>query len=93
MQPFVMLSSTNSKTVGSAHPRVDITIEFNTLHCPFLPIKEIITDIKEMAKGMMREFYRRNHGVKPERILFYRDGVSEGQFQSVSVGNMYLLFV
>jgi eukaryotic translation initiation factor 2C len=45
--------------------------------------KEIITDMKEMVKGMMKAFYRTNHGVKPERILFYRDGVSEGQFQTV----------
>lgn len=53
----------------------------------FSPIKEIITDIKEMVKGMMKEFYRKNNQAKPGRILFYRDGVSEGQFQSVSVGS------
>ena len=47
--------------------------------------QEIITDMKEMVKGMMRAFYRANNGVKPEHILFYRDGVSEGQFQTVSV--------
>lgn len=54
--------------------------------------QEIITDIKEMVIGKMKEFYRRNHGVKPERILFYRDGVSEGQFQSVSVGSNSKVF-
>ena len=48
-------------------------------------IQEIITDMKEMVKGMMKAFYQTNHGVKPEHILFYRDGVSEGQFQTVSV--------
>ena len=47
--------------------------------------QEIITDMKEMVKGMMRAFYRANNRVKPEHILFYRDGVSEGQFQTVSV--------
>ena len=33
---------------------------------------------------MMLEFYRKNFKKKPEKIVFYRDGVSEGQFQSVS---------
>ena len=47
--------------------------------------QEIITDMKEMVKGMMRAFYGANHGVKPEHFFFYRDGVSEGQFQTVSV--------
>ena len=64
-------------------------------------MQEIITDMKEMVKGMMKAFYRTNHGVKPERILFYRDGVSEGQFQTVSVvfcdvhnnNNIYLVCV
>ena len=35
-------------------------------------------------KGMMKAFYQTNRA-KPEHILFYRDGVSEGQFQTVSV--------
>ncbi|CAL1404119.1 unnamed protein product [Linum trigynum] len=36
--------------------------------------------------GMIRELliaFRRSTGVKPDRILFYRDGVSEGQFSQV----------
>ena len=47
-------------------------------------LQEIITDMKTMVKDMMRAFYHTNHGVKPEHILFYRDGVSEGQFRAVS---------
>lgn len=38
-----------------------------------------------MVKGMLIEFYKNNNRIKPEHILFYRDGVSEGQFQKVSV--------
>jgi len=30
------------------------------------------------------EFYKSNNGKKPESIVFYRDGVSEGQFDHVS---------
>ena len=29
------------------------------------------------------EFYRATKGKKPEALVFYRDGVSEGQFQQV----------
>lgn len=31
----------------------------------------------------MIEFHRSTKGLKPESILFYRDGVSEGQFSQV----------
>lgn len=45
--------------------------------------QEIIAEMKEMVKGLLREFYHTNNRRKPERIVFYRDGVSEGQFQEV----------
>ena len=44
--------------------------------------QEIIAEMKEMVKGLLVEFYR-SIRCKPERIVFYRDGVSEGQFQEV----------
>ena len=37
-------------------------------------------------KDMLRAFWRKNNQIKPEHILFYRDGVSDGQFQEVSDG-------
>jgi len=40
---------------------------------------EIIQDIKSMMKELLVAFYK-STGTKPERILFYRDGISEGQF-------------
>ncbi|CAN8003154.1 unnamed protein product [Ixodes hexagonus] len=43
---------------------------------------EIIKDLKDMMKDMLKAFYRATKH-KPERILFYRDGVSEGQFMEV----------
>lgn len=49
----------------------------------FLSPKEIIVDMKEMVKDMLIKFYRTNRQAKPERIIFYRDGVSEGQFKQV----------
>ncbi|CAG8466663.1 9415_t:CDS:10 [Ambispora leptoticha] len=43
---------------------------------------EIIADLSSMVKELLRIFYQ-TCGRKPERILFYRDGVSEGQFRAV----------
>ena len=43
---------------------------------------ETIVDIGGMCKELLRAFFH-STGKKPERILFYRDGVSEGQFSHV----------
>lgn len=45
--------------------------------------KEIIVDMEEMVLDMLRAFYAANRQAKPHRIIFYRDGVSEGQFKQV----------
>ncbi|CAG8510781.1 5078_t:CDS:10 [Acaulospora morrowiae] len=44
---------------------------------------ETIEDIENMMKDLLEQFRRRNDGALPEQIIFYRDGVSEGQFQTV----------
>ena len=46
---------------------------------------EIIADLELLALAMLKQFYRSTGGVKPARIIFYRDGVSEGQFKQVMV--------
>lgn len=46
------------------------------------PKLEIIEDFKEICKEHLKVFAR-NNGAYPERILYYRDGVSEGQFDQV----------
>ncbi|GBB98146.1 hypothetical protein RclHR1_03150009 [Rhizophagus clarus] len=48
---------------------------------------EIISDLANMVKDMLKTFYHTS-GKKPERILFYRDGVSEGQFEQVLNGEI-----
>lgn len=45
--------------------------------------QEIIQDLKGMAINLLKRFYNATRGKKPEKILFYRDGVSEGQFEHV----------
>jgi hypothetical protein len=44
--------------------------------------QEVIGDLSEMVKELLKTFYQ-TCGRKPERILFYRDGVSESQFSIV----------
>ena len=39
-------------------------------------------DFKGMVQELLQEFYR-NTKKRPERIIVYRDGVSEGQFDAV----------
>jgi eukaryotic translation initiation factor 2C len=45
--------------------------------------EEIIVNLSDMVKELLMGFYRSTGGRKPEKILFYRDGVSEGQFAAV----------
>ena len=44
--------------------------------------QEIITELASMVREMLIQFYQSTR-FKPHRIIFYRDGVSEGQFQQV----------
>ncbi|KAF5277711.1 hypothetical protein FQR65_LT03691 [Abscondita terminalis] len=44
--------------------------------------QEIITDLANIVREHLMFFYRKNKS-KPERIIFFRDGVSEGQFEVV----------
>ena len=44
--------------------------------------KEIITDLNQMTYLLIMSFQKRNN-ILPSRIVFYRDGVDEGQFQNV----------
>ncbi|KMT01790.1 hypothetical protein BVRB_9g210720 [Beta vulgaris subsp. vulgaris] len=45
--------------------------------------KEIIHDLFIMVKELLESFQKSNEGNLPLRIIFYRDGVSEGEFLNV----------
>lgn len=44
--------------------------------------QEIIQELASMVKELLIQFYKSTR-FKPTRIIFYRDGVSEGQFQTI----------
>ncbi|KAF8791224.1 Protein argonaute-3 like protein [Argiope bruennichi] len=44
---------------------------------------EIISNLKEMVIELLKRFFINTNKKKPEKIIFYRDGVSEGQFNQV----------
>jgi len=45
--------------------------------------EEVIHDMKAVTKILLLKFHSANKGRKPEKIIMYRDGVSEGQFLTV----------
>lgn len=45
--------------------------------------KEVITDLEDMIVEILNAFKKRSPQYSPKRMLFYRDGVSEGQFGEV----------
>ena len=47
-----------------------------------MSIQEIIQELSYMVRELLIQFYKSTH-FKPMRIIMYRDGVSEGQFQPV----------
>lgn len=49
--------------------------------------QEIIEKMQEMVKILLKKF-RKSTGAIPEKIIFYRDGVSEGQFQDVLINEL-----
>ncbi|KAF9117006.1 hypothetical protein BGX27_007060 [Mortierella sp. AM989] len=46
------------------------------------PCMEVIHDLQPLVKELVKT-YKRLTGHHPKRILFYRDGVSEGQFETI----------
>lgn len=62
------------------------------------PRQEIIEDLSYMVRELLIQFYKSTR-FKPTRIIFYRDGVPEGQLPQVSdskkpsgVSKMLLVF-
>ena len=52
--------------------------------------EEIILDMKDVTVNLLKKFYDANKGRKPEKIIMFRDGVSEGQFLKVGSSQQLL---
>lgn len=52
--------------------------------------QEIISELASMVREMLIHFYKSTR-FKPHRIIFYRDGVSEGQFQQVLCVHLWVV--
>ena len=82
MISLVCTSLNISAIVGSVEPKaanyeVEIRIQEGGQN------EEVIHDMKEVTKKLLIKFHAANKGRKPEKIIMYRDGVSEGQFLTV----------
>jgi len=51
-------------------------VSLTSIHAP--------QDLRGMIKELLISYYKSTGSKKPKRLLFYRDGVSEGQFAEVS---------
>lgn len=48
--------------------------------------EEIISELAAMCTTLLRNFYAKNGNKPPQRIIFFRDGLSEGQYSEVRRG-------
>jgi eukaryotic translation initiation factor 2C len=44
---------------------------------------EIILELEDIVFSLLSSFQKKNKGILPKRIVFYRDGIDEGQFKAV----------
>lgn len=54
--------------------------------------QEIITDLRDMVLDLLEKFYTVNNKALPTKIIFYRDGVSEGQYKEVIILHWQIFF-
>ena len=46
-------------------------------------VVEEIVDMQDITKQLLVNFFHKSGKRKPKRIVYYRDGVSEGQFEDI----------
>jgi len=70
--------------VGSVEPRaVRYEVEVRVQDRELDNNEEVISDMKNVTRKLLMKFYQANGGRKPEKVVMFRDGVSEGQFLTV----------
>ena len=75
---------TTTPSIASVVASIDFTAsKFRAKHHAQKHRQEVIAQLKDMARELLLDFYRETNQTKPNRIIFYRDGVSEGQFDQI----------
>lgn len=46
---------------------------------------EVIQNFNEIVLRMLQMFERKTGGIRPRKIVYFRDGVGEGQFPEVNI--------
>ena len=71
-------------SIASVVASMDFTAsKFQARHHAQKHRQEVIAQLKDMVVELLFDFYKENEGCKPSKIIFYRDGVSEGQFDQI----------
>lgn len=79
---------TSNPSIAAVVASMDFTAsKFKGKHHVQKHRQEIIADLKNMTKDLLKDF-RRETREKPSCIIFYRDGVSEGQFKDVRINEI-----
>lgn len=90
-QPFIVFGADvthptsfdkNEPSVGAIVASMDRFLGQFAARILTMPHREEKMSMREAIKDLLISFYRRTN-VKPERVFFYRDGISEGQFQDI----------
>ncbi len=80
---------TTTPSIAAVVASMDLTAsKFKGKHHVQKHRQEIIAELKKMTKELLIDFYRANGKIKPSCIIFYRDGVSEGQFDQVRINEI-----
>lgn len=77
------LDSHEPSVVGVAASHDGNVFKYNMCWRLQKPNEEMIQDLSNITAEQIRFFQSQNKNIKPEKIMYYRDGVSEGQFQQV----------
>ena len=70
--------------VASMDPKaVNYEVQVRIQDMGLVSTEEVIQDMKNVTKKLLMKFFQSNGGRKPEKIVIFRDGCSEGQFLTV----------
>jgi len=70
--------------VGSMDPKaVNYEVQVRIQDMGIESNEEVIKDMKNVTKELLLRFFKQNGGRKPEKLIMFRDGCSEGQFLTV----------